>query len=135
VPPAPPVPIPPGAFRALATAFVPEIAQATPAQWAATEQTIADFLARRGPALRRQLGLLGRALALVSRVRYGRSLAALPPDRLTALLTGLAHAPVLPVRRGIWGLRTLVLLGWYTQDQVAAAIGYRASPLGWGARR
>ena len=37
-------------------------------------------------------------------------------------------------RSGIWGLRTLVFLGYYTRDDVAAFIGYRAHRDGWSAR-
>ena len=38
-------------------------------------------------------------------------------------------------RRGVWGLRTLVMMGWYTNPSVIAALGYRASAAGWEARR
>lgn len=123
------------AFRALAAAFVPETAHATDAQWALLEETVARALANRPPQLRKQVGLFLRVLDLAARVRFGRGLAALEVTRRTSLLEWFAHSPVLLFRRGIWGLRTLVMMGWYTQPGVIAALGYRADPRGWEARK
>ncbi len=123
------------AFRALAAAFVPETAQATDAQWAVLEQTVGRALAARPPALQKQIGLFLRVLDIAARVRFGRGLAALGIARCTALLEWFARSPILLFRRGVWGLRTLVMLGWYTQPGVVAALGYRADPSGWAVRR
>jgi hypothetical protein len=123
------------ALRPLAQSFVPEIAGATAAQWSELERLITQALAARPPALRRQLGLFVRVLEAASRIRYRTGLAALDSGRRTALLEAFAGSPLLSFRRGIWGLRTLVLLGWYTQPSVVSALGYRASPAGWEARR
>ena len=122
------------AFRALAAGFVPETAYATAAQWAQLEAAVEHAVAARPAALRRQLALLLRAIGLVARLRTGREVARLAPAECTALLQRLAGSRVLLLRRGIWGLRTLVMLGWYTQPGVIAALGYRASPAGWSAR-
>jgi glucose/arabinose dehydrogenase len=59
----------------------------------------------------------------------------LPLGRRVALLTGLQDAVWPLLRRGIWGLRTLAFLGYYTRPAAAASIGYRADPGGWEARR
>lgn len=123
------------ALRALAETFVPEIAAASPAQWAAVESTVAGALAARPPALQRQVSLFVRVLGVAARVRYGRSLPALDPAQRTRLLEGLARSPLLLLRRGVWGLRTLVMMGWYTQPGVMHSIGYRATAAGWAARR
>ena len=133
----PPVLPPPlrQALRPLAISFVPEIAGATAAEWSALEERIAQALAARPAAMRRQLGLFVRVLQAASRIRYGTGLAALDSGRRTALLEAFAGSPLLLFRRGIWGLRTLVMLGWYTQPSVVSALGYRASPAGWEARR
>ena len=123
------------ALRPLATSFVPEIARASAAEWAELERRIAQALAARPPAVRRQLGLFVRVLEAAARIRYRAGLAALDPGRRTALLEAFAGSPLLLFRRGIWGLRTLVMLGWYTQPSVVSTLGYRASPAGWGAPR
>jgi len=56
------------------------------------------------------------------------------PARRTRLLSALQDSPVLLLRRGFWGLRTLIFLGYYTRPAVAAEIGWRAHPGGWSAR-
>jgi len=122
------------AFRALAICFVPETARATPAQWAALEAAVERALEAR-PGLRPQLGLFIRLLDLSARLRHGHSLARLDPVRGDALLRAFSASPVLLLRRGVWGLRTLVFLGWYTQPEVIVGLGYRADPAGWEARR
>jgi hypothetical protein len=133
----PPVMPPPlrDALRPLAVGFVPEIADATPDQWSELERRITLTLAARPPAMRRQLGLFVRVIQTASRIRYRTGLATLDSPRRTALLETFAGSPLLLFRRGIWGLRTLVMLGWYTQPSVVSALGYRASPAGWEARR
>lgn len=122
-------------LRALATSFVPETALATDAQWAALETAVERAVSAKSASLRRQLAGLMRLLDAAARIRYGRRLERLSPVQRLALLTGMAESRVLLFRRGIWGLRTLVMLGWYTQPEVAAQLGYQASPDGWSARR
>jgi hypothetical protein len=51
-----------------------------------------------------------------------------------APLLGLQE-PALLLRRGSWGLRTLVLMGYYGRPDAKQEIGYRADPRGWEARR
>lgn len=122
------------AFRALATAFVPETAAASDAEWVALEATFEHAVAARPPALRRQLTFFMRLLDLAARLRFGARLAALDPVRRAALLESFADSRLLLFRRGVWGLRTLVMLGWYTQADVVATLGYRAAAAGWSAR-
>ena len=92
-------------------------------------------LASRPAAMIRQLRLLVRMLDWACRVRFGRSLDQVDDARRLQLLQAFERAPVQLVRRGIWGLRTLVFMGYYTQAPVIAALGYRATPGGWDARR
>ncbi len=123
------------ALRALASSFIPETAGASNAEWAALEAGVERALAARPPAMRRQLGLFVRLLDAAARLRYRTRLSALDAVRRTALLEWFAGSRVLLFRRGIWGLRTLIMLGWYTQPAVIAALGYHASPAGWDALR
>ena len=57
------------------------------------------------------------------------------PVRISGAEDRVERSRVLLLRRGFWGLRTLVMLGYYGRPEAARAIGYRASPLGWEARR
>lgn len=121
-------------FRAAAKAFIPELADAPPATWERLEATVERTLDDRPAAMRRQLVLFLRCLDLLALLRHGRRLTRLPAAQRTRLLEGLSRASLLPIRRGVWGLRTLVQMGYYTQPEVQAAIGYRASAAGWEAR-
>jgi hypothetical protein len=124
-----------GTFRAVAQTVVPEASALPPAEWQALEAIVDDALAERPARLRRQLRLLVRLIEALPVLRYGRGFTALDPGRRTAVLRALQDAPLLLLRRGFWGLRTLVLMGYYARPAAAAEIGYRADARGWEARR
>ena len=124
-----------GTWRAIGTAIVPELADADDAAWHDIETTIASALATRPPSMLRQLELLLRIVALLARARFGRSIENVDRARREQFLLALQRSPLQLVRRGIWGLRTLVLMGHYTRPQVMAGLGYRADARGWSARR
>jgi hypothetical protein len=116
-------------------AVVPEAVALTDDEWRAAASIIARAIAPRPAGVRRQLALFVRALDLVSLVRHGRVLRAVSTAERTRLLDSLARSRLLALRRGVWGVRTLALMGFYARPEAARAIGYRASPAGWSARR
>ncbi len=122
-------------FRALAVTFVPEIAESSAAEWDALGHIVTNTLRSRPPRIQRQILFFIRLLDLVSLLRFGRRLEALHPARRTAFVDAVGKAPILMLRRGAWGLRTLVMMGYYAQPDIQAALGYRADPRGWAARR
>ena len=65
--------------------------------------------------------------------RTGRTLSKLPLEKRTAFLQRLHSSPLMPLRRGLWGIRTLIFMGYYNQDSVREEIGYGADPWGWTA--
>ena len=118
-------------LRAFAATVTPETAGLTDAQWSGVESVISHALSRRPARVQRQVVLLLRVIDLIARARYGRAFAGLDDARRTALIERLERAPVALVRRGIWGLRTLVFMGYYTGADVAREIGYGATARGW----
>jgi hypothetical protein len=122
-------------FRAIAVTVVPEASALDEAGWDAFETLVEKTLAPRPPAIKRQLVLFVRAIEHLPRLRFGRRFTTLSPDERSRFLSGLERAPVLLLRRGFWGLRTLVFLGYYARPEAAALIGYRADARGWEARR
>jgi hypothetical protein len=122
-------------LRAIATVFIPELAAIDESAWQRVERIVADALASRPPALRRQILLFVRILDTLSLLRHRRRLAALDERTRTRFVSAIASSPVLLLRRGVWGLRTLVQMGWYSQPDVQQALGYRARAEGWAARR
>lgn len=121
-------------FRAFATAIVPEMAELDAQGWDEAERTIEHALSARPPKLRRQIRLLLRVINQLPRLRYGRPFTALDVGRRVRFLEQLQRSPLMLVRRGVWGLRTLVLMGYYTRTATMNSVGYRAHPRGWNAR-
>lgn len=121
-------------FRAIAATVVPESQRLPDAEWTVLEQIVERALSERPPRMQRQVLLFVRLLEWLPATRYGRRFTALDPARRTAFLAALADSPLLLVRRGVWGIRTLVFMGYYARPAAGAEIGYRASPRGWLAR-
>ena len=122
-------------FRAVATCVVPEAARLDPAQWDELEAIVGRAVAARSRAVQRQLALFLTLLEWLPLLRYARRLSRLDPARRAKFLDRLQRAPLLLLRRGFWGVRTLILMGYYGRPAAAADIGYRADARGWEARR
>ncbi|MEE8147715.1 MAG: hypothetical protein V3T24_08940 [Longimicrobiales bacterium] len=120
-------------FRAMATTIVPELSTADEDVWRRTEAIITQGLSGRPDAIARQLVLFIRVVNVLALFRFLRPFTALDGARRLRLLSSLENAPLLAIRRGVWGLRTLVFMGYYGQDDVRARLGYRATSLGWRA--
>lgn len=119
------------AFRAAATAFVPELADAPPETWRMLFATVDAAVASRPAQVRRQLGGFLRLLDVAAWLRFARPLHQLDLDTRIRFLRRFERAPVALFRRGMWGIRTLVFMGYYTQPPVIASLGYRATAAGW----
>lgn len=122
-------------FRNLATTIVPEAVSLDERGWSEVEDIIERGLESRPGSMRRQLRILVRALNVLPIFRFGKTFGSLDTPKRTAFLESVQNAPVLLLRRGFWGLRTLVFMGYYSRDDARAEIGYRADPRGWGVRR
>ena len=123
------------AFRAIAVTVVPQAARLNDAEWAALEGIVERALLLRPARLRRQLATLITLLQWLPVLRFGRPFTRLDPVRQARFLAGMQDAPLLLLRRGFWGLKTLILMGYYGHPDAATEIGYRAGPRGWEARR
>ncbi len=123
------------AFRAIAVAIVPEADAMSAHEWQQFASVINAALARRPAPMRRQLALFVRVLDLLAIIRYRKRLPRLSSGQRFALLRGIENSRLLLLRRGIWGLRTLVFMGYYARPEAAAALGYAAAPRGWELRR
>lgn len=121
-------------FRAIARTIVPDAAQLDERAWDEFETIIDKGLASRDESIVRQLRILVRALDFLPLLRFGRRFRDLDANRRTRFLLAIQNAPLLLLRRGFWGLRTLVFMGYYGRPAAARAIGYRASRKGWEAR-
>src|SRR5436309_5696926 len=92
------------------------------------ERIVEQALADRPASLRRGLKVFLRLIDWIAVVRYARRFSALDAARRARLLAFIERAPLLLVRRGFWGLRTLGFMGYYGRPAAATEIGYRADP-------
>lgn len=122
-------------FRAVAETVVPEVASLKPEAWREVEAVVESTLASRPEATRRQFVTFLRVIEFLPFLRHFRRFSHLPVRERYAVLHGLETSRHLLVRRGIWGVRTLVFMGYYTREDVQGALGYRAHANGWSARR
>jgi len=126
---------PDGVLRAAAEAIVPAATALDAEGWATFDNIVQRALSDRSVRIRRQFRLFLSILDLAPLARYGRRFRGLDVSRRVRVLSAFERAPLLPLRRGAWGLRTLVFMGYYARPEAARAIGYQADPRGWSARR
>jgi hypothetical protein len=119
------------AFRALARAIVPETRELDAGGWGELEAIVEDALAQRPPAVRRQLAVFIRLLTYLPVFRWGRTFRSLDRDRQARFLHGMQSSRIFLFRRGFWGLRTLVYMGYYGREEAYRRIGYQARLRGW----
>lgn len=111
----------------VAARLVPEAAALTAAQREAFRAIIADALADRPEAMQRQFRAF---LAIIERgpmVRFGAPFSRLGPERQDRVLRWLQDGPVELFRKGFWGVKTLVLMGYYARPEAAAEVGWNPS--------
>jgi hypothetical protein len=101
--------------------------------WSSAIDIIESALAPRPPGVKTQLRLFLRLVNLLPVFSTGRTFVSLPPERRASYLAKLHRSPFMPFRRGLWGIRTLLFMGYYNQEQVRKEIGYGADPWGWTA--
>ena len=118
-------------FRALATTIVPESAELDDAGWADLEAIVEDALSKRPPGMRRQFAVFVRLLDFLPRLRWLRPFQQLDAEKRVRFLNGIQRSRVFLFRRGFWGLRTLVYMGYYARPEGYAEIGYDARLRGW----
>lgn len=122
-------------LRAIGTAVLPSAGALDEEGWLEAEAIIESALAPKSTGVKRQLRLFLRLVNLLPILTTGRTLSRLPRGRRVAFLDRLQRSPLMPLRRGVWGIRTLLFMGYYNQDRVRREIGYGADPGGWSARR
>lgn len=124
-----------GTFRAVAETVVPEMRSLGATDWKVIEGVVEQALAARPAAMRRQFVAFLRLVEWLPLVSNLRPFSRLGADARAAALLRLQDSPLLALRRGTWGVRTLVFMAYYSRDDVQQALGYRPHRDGWQARR
>jgi hypothetical protein len=125
----------PAIFRAVVSTIVPEAAALDDPGWREINQVVEALLRDRPESLKRQLRMFLGAIQWLPVVRYGRLFTRLDAAARTRVLAHLQNNRIQKIRVGFWGLRTIVLAGYYGRPQAAQSIGYAASARGWEAVR
>ena len=113
-------------LRVLAVRIVPESSALDAAGWGRFCAIVDDALQERKPAVRRQFAMFLGVLRWAPAIRFGKTLDALPPGRQDAILLWFEDCPVRLLRKGFWGLKAMVFMGYYGQPETNELIGYRA---------
>ena len=121
-------------FRAIASVVVPATTSLDDTGWQRVEAIVEQALAQRPARVRRQLVVFIRLIDALALARHRHRFRFLDEARRARLLERLQDAPVLLLRRGFWGLRTLIYMGWYAQPATARGLGYQGHVRGWPAR-
>jgi hypothetical protein len=116
-------------------AFLEDVAgDVVPAMGAADREVRRDFreiidkaLAARPAGVRRQFGTFLAVLRLAPVVRFGASYPRLDPERRRRVLAWFQDCPVSLFRKGFWGVKALVFMGFYAQLATAPQIHYEPS--------
>lgn len=111
----------------LAERIVPETASSPPAVRQRLVTIVDDLLGRQPPGQQFQFKLLLFALRWMTVPFTLHRLESLPPNWQDYILRRLEGAPLTILRVGIWGLKTLVFMGYYGQEVVTTGIHYEPS--------
>ena len=118
-------------FRALALSIVPETSQLDAEGWGELEAIVENALSKRPAGMRRQFAVFVRLLDFLPRLRWLRPFRKLTRERRARFLRGIQSSRIFLFRRGFWGLRTLVYMGYYARPEAYRAVGYDAHLRGW----
>ena len=108
----------------VARRIVPEVATLDEPGLSAMLDLIDRTLAERGEGVRRKLAVFLGVLRWGPALRYGRPFDALQPQRQDAVLRWFESAPLSPLRQGMWGLKSMVFMGYYARAEAWQEIGY-----------
>jgi len=111
-------------FMVVAETITPEVAALDPDGRARMEAIVDTALMDRDQTTRTQFGTFLSVIKMVPVVRYGRTFDRLGADQRAAVLTWFQDCPISLLRKGFWGLKVLVFMGYYGQEENWDSIGY-----------
>jgi len=111
-------------FMVVAETITPEVASLDADGRARLEAIVDTALQDRDAATRKQIGTFLSVIRTAPTLRYGRPFDRLDPDRRNAVLRWFENCPISLLRKGFWGLKVLVFMGYYGQEENWSGIGY-----------
>jgi len=111
-------------LQVLAARIVPETTELDAAGLGRFFGIVDEALMDRPVAVRRQFGTFLGVLRWLPAIRYGQPFEKLPFDRQDGVLAWFEDCPVSLLRKGFWGLKAMVFMGYYGQPETNQAVGY-----------
>lgn len=81
-------------------------------------------LGQRPAAVQKQFAGLLKIVRLAPVFRYGKPFDKLPPEKQDAVIAWFQDAPVTLLRKGLWGLKAMVFMGYYGRPEAATRVGW-----------
>ncbi len=114
-------------FLVLAGRIVPAIGSLPPEEQDEIAAVVHEALAQRDKAVQMQFRLLLEVLRWSTMPRHGRPLDKLPGAVQDEVIRRMEDSPFPRIRTGVWGLKTLVYMGYYGDPERAQQFGYAPS--------
>jgi hypothetical protein len=111
-------------FMVVAETITPEVATLGADGRSRMEAIIDTALQDRDAATRSQIGTFLGVIRMAPVLRYGRAFDRLDANRRAAVLRWFQDCPISLLRKGFWGLKVLVFMGYYGQEESWSGIGY-----------
>jgi len=111
-------------FMVVAETITPEVAALDPDARARMAEIIDTALLDRDEATRSQFGTFLSVIRMAPLIRYGRVFDRLDADQRDAVLRWFQDCPISLLRKGFWGLKVLVFMGYYGQEENWSSVGY-----------
>jgi len=111
-------------LQTLAARIVPETTELDAVGASRFFGIIDDTLQDREPSVRRQFAIFLGVLRWAPLFRYGGPFEKLSAERQDAVLRWFEDCPVGLPRKGFWGLKAMVFMGYYGQPETNQLVGY-----------
>ena len=111
-------------FMVVAETITPEVASLDADGRARMAAIVDTALQDRDATTRKQFGTFLAVIRLAPVFRFGRAFDRLNGNRRNAVLRWFENCPISLLRKGFWGLKVLVFMGYYGQVEHWSAIGY-----------
>ncbi|MBI4368763.1 MAG: hypothetical protein HY547_00885 [Elusimicrobia bacterium] len=113
-----------------ASVIVPEAARLDAGSKEEFLRIIERALETRPVAMQRQFKMLLRLLNLAPVFYYGRTFDTLETQKRREFFSWLQGGPIGLLRKGFWGLKAMVFMGYYGQPEAASTVAYAPSKEG-----
>ena len=111
-------------FMVVAETITPEVASLNADGRARMTAIIDTALQDRDAGTRKQFGTFLAVIRLAPVLRFGSAFDRLDGDRRNAVLRWFENCPISLLRKGLWGLKVLVFMGYYGQPEHQQVVGY-----------